>query len=175
MGRNRNDEAPQAPPEEPKEQSKEHPATSALVDPALPVKTADQLVKYLTESGTSPSRLATVAGWVKDNPGATADHLYRHMEQTVLFHGTLRKAGKWIFGAEFEPESVVKQAPAEELLRLRGENDQLQAKVKELQAANLGLMSANRYLKDQVDDLSKKIAYLSIGKTKTELETVGIG
>lgn len=135
---------------------------------------AKQLVGHLKESGTPTGRLRVLEAWVKDHQEASAEDLYRWMDSENLPTGTLRKAGKFIFGTEFEPEKLVQMAPADELLRLRQENDQLQARNAALSAEKLGLTQANQYLRDDNEVLTRKVAFLTHGKSKEELAAVGM-
>jgi len=104
----------------------------------------------------------------------TAEILYRHLEATNCKQGTLRKAGKWIWGDEFEPESVVLQAPADELLNLRRQNEMLSQNLRNKSADCLGLSQQNTHLLDRVNDLERKVRYLSMNKSAAELAAAGI-
>lgn len=132
------------------------------------------LLAYLVETGTSANRLRPLEAWLKDNPKATADDLYRHMEQSCTYQGTLRKAGKWVFGDTFEPENVVKQAPADEMLRVRQENERLKSNIGSLESDKLGYINQNKYLQEQIADLTRKISFLKMGKTQAELAQIGL-
>jgi len=136
--------------------------------------TGKQLVAYLKDSGTPFARLRPLEEWAKANPEATAEDLYRHMEASGSSQGTLRKAGKWVFGAEFEPENVVKDAPADEMLRLREENENFRGRIAELQSDSLGRINQLKYKDDQIAELTRKITFLSMGKSREELAQIGL-
>lgn len=142
----------------------------ALMEP----KTAGAMLAYLAETGTSAGRLRPLEAWAKENPKATADDLYRHMETTCAYQGTLRKAGKWIFGDTFEPEDVVKQAPADEMLRVREENERIKSNVAGLQADKLGLINQNKFLQEQIAELTRQVSFLKMGKSREELAQIGL-
>lgn len=137
-------------------------------------KNGKGLLAYLAETGTSANRLRPLEVWLKENPKATADDLYRHMEQTCQYQGTLRKAGKWLFGDAFEPENVVKLAPADEMLRVREENERIKSNVAGLQADKLGLINQNKFLQEQIAELTRQISFLKMGKSREELAQIGL-
>lgn len=149
---------------------------------ALPLpatsKTAAELLRHLRETGM-PARLDARRAdldevWLKAHEAAPASDLYRHLEATGAKAGTLRRAGKFVWGPEFEPISVVQQAPADELLRLREENARLADNNRALTAEKLGLQQANNYLRDQLNDLTRQVTYLKVGRSAEDLARVGL-
>lgn len=145
-----------------------------MADPAA--APARELMVHLLETGTPNKLLKGVEDkFLRATPKATAEDLYRHLEaEGVATPGTLRKAGKWIWGPTFEPESVVAQAPEEEITRLRRENEVLSNSNRTLSAEKLGLTNANTHLQQRVNDLQSQVAYLSQGRSPAELSVAGI-
>lgn len=136
------------------------------------------LLAYLKDTGTPDRTLHRIEDWLHapEHADATADALYRWLsdEAEGFNPGTVRKAGKWAFGPTFEPAAVVEQAPADELLRLRQENEVLRGNVATLSAEKLGLTQANAHLRDRLNTLQGQVRYLSLGKTPNELEAAGV-
>src|SRR5439155_10434732 len=88
--------------------------------------------------------------------------------------GTLRKAGKWVYGPAWEPETAVLQAPGEEIARLRVQIATLEDQAKMTSAA---LASANGQIKFLTEELGVAVRqrdYLKSGKTQQELHMLGI-
>ncbi len=137
---------------------------------------ASVLIDHLKESGTPFKPLEAMRKWArdKDNQNATAEDLYRHLEAEGSKEGTLRKAGRFCFGPEFEPASVVSQAPEEEITRLREENERLRTTAQNASAEKLGLMNQNTHLHARVNELQSQVQYLKVGKTADELKAAGL-
>ena len=136
-----------------KTETKEHSPNASLP--------ATELISHLDATGTSPQRLKPFIEWAKEQGDkATAGDLYRHLEEQGVPAGTLRKAGKWVHGDGFEPERAAITNPSDEITQLRETVARLEAKVREGQSRSLGLQKANNFLREQNEELTKKVAYV---------------
>ncbi len=141
------------------------------------------LIKHMKDTGTPWERLRLLEPWVRANPGkphepVTGENLYRHMEAMTesgeLTIGTLRKAGKFVFGPDFDPERVVAQAPTEEMQRLRSEADTYRNECECLRSEKIGLNLQNQFLREALDKAVSQISYLKTGRSKEELASIGL-
>lgn len=134
----------------------------------------EALIAHLRETGTPPERLLPLENHLVENPGASAEILYRKMDAEHAPLGTLRKAGKFAFGASFEPDEVNAKAPAEEIVRLREVNQKL---VDQLAQSNVKLLSMTKqrdlYM-EKLNESVNKVRALSMGKTPEELILAGV-
>ena len=137
-------------------------------------KTATDLLEHLRQTGTPEKTLLPHLTWAKQE-SATAEDLYRRLEEAQVNEGTLRKAGKFVFGAEFEPAAAVLLAPADELLRLRGENESLKNQLAASQADRLGLTNRVKYLTDRMEELTQQVSFLKVGRSPEDLALLGAG
>lgn len=137
---------------------------------------ARELVNYLQETGSPGKLLRYLERWLgqDEQRNATAEELFRHLEGIEAKDGTLRKAGRWVYGPTFEPARIVEQAPADELLRLRSENDRYLHTIEDLRADKLGLTGEVNYLRKQVAELTDKVRFLSLGRSQTDLHMAGV-
>ncbi len=132
------------------------------------------------ESGTNPDKLRGARDWLQDNPTATCADFLHMLEDPpegipATAHGTLRKAGKWVFGPLWEPETAVQQAPGEEIARLRGQVNTLEDQIRGMNAQRGHLESRIRFLDQENKRLTGEVDYLRTGKTQQELAVLGIG
>jgi hypothetical protein len=107
---------------------------------------AAQLLDELVKTGTPPRNLIDARLHFADLPDATAEQAFRYLESAEdrgkepINPGTIRKAGKWLWGNAWEPAPLMlEQDPAEfakhqalENMRLREKNAQLEAEVQRL-------------------------------------------
>ena len=129
------------------------------------LQTGKEVLLFLKASGTPIDRTRPLEDWLKTNQAATAKDFYAQMQATLSpYIGTLRKAGKRVFGFEFEPEEAHKSAPADELLDLKRQNDRLQHQISSLNAEKLGLSNRVVYLENRCDELIKENSYLKMGR-----------
>lgn len=137
---------------------------------------ARQLLSHLGRTGLGPKYIREFNNWLAEqSEDTTAETLYERMVATQFKPGTIRRACKWIWGPTAEPESLTQQAPADEILRLRSENERLIANVQALSADKLGLTNQNHYLREQLDEATRKISFLSVGRSQADLDTLKVG
>jgi hypothetical protein len=120
------------------------PAPAAVESVAAPQPTAKALVGFLSETGTPSGKLKSAQEWLKENPEGTAGELYQHLESKgVVLLGTLRKAGKFVYGDSFEPKTNT-IVPEDELAGLRMQVERLK---KDLDSVNAQNLSQQRQIK----------------------------
>lgn len=140
------------------------------------VKLASALLSYLVGSGTNPQKLSPFEAWAREQgENYPAEGLYRHMEEQGMAPGTLLKAGKWVWGPMFRPEEQVSLTASEEMMKLRGENDQLSARIQTLVSERNGYMNRASYLQGQMEKLTQENAWLRMGRSKEDLATLDVG
>lgn len=133
-------------------------------------KKATELLAYLQTSGTNPHKLESYERFAREHgKDFAADALYRHMEVMGMANGTLRKAGKWVFGDSFEPGSVSEGSDKDEIARVREECAQIKSRNQDLVAERNGYMNRAAYLQGQVEKLSAENAWLRMGKPAADL------
>jgi hypothetical protein len=124
-------------------------------------KTGRALVAYLAETGTPEATTSVLERYCDEHDGATAVALYQHLDSTgaATDHraGTLRKAGKWIYGPTFEPEKLVEQAPSQELAKVRQELSTVRDQLRAAQADNHALAGELRVQRERVQDYTRQI------------------
>ena len=136
--------------------------------------TGAQLLDNLAETGTSPAKLVHARNWILDNPDASAEKCFRYLETSEEFGappialGTLRKAGKYIWGNGWEPESAVFQAPQEEMKRLREQVCDLQNDLAKKNGEVVMLKNQLGYLEGQVKTLGSENDHLKVGRTAAD-------
>jgi hypothetical protein len=140
-----------------------------------PVKSAADLLSYLKETGTGESRTRPFDAWLKAHQGATGKELYDHLAAVKCPVGTLRKAGKWLYGDEFEPEQIVKQAPEEEILRLRAENENLRRQLSETSANHLGTLRALEHERTKVREYTNELSMYKMRHRPNDPKDIGAG
>ena len=129
----------------------------------------EELLAYLESSGT-PTDL--VRQYRRNMPkDSTAEDVYRQMEadNASVSEGTLRKAGKFVWGPDFEPNRAEPVGAAEELLRLRQENDQLHARVATLNADRKASSHRVTFLEEEIRRLTSQVNFLKAGRSREDL------
>lgn len=130
--------------------------------------TAKDVVDYLRDTGTGGSKLRTIEGYAKGNESLSGDELYRWMEREGskhgIFLGTLRKAGKFLYGDAFEPEQSVLRAPEEEIIRLRLENESIKDQLAAACAAKAGMEKQVQYLREHLADKDRQLQWQKLGQ-----------
>lgn len=142
--------------------------------------TAIELLDALVASGTPPKNLLFARGAFMDRDReATAEECFRLLEAAEdhghepVNVGTIRKAGKWLWGSGWEPESAVLLAPADEIRRLRGEVANLDGQIAAANTTIGGLRHQIAYQGDKIKDLSSKVDWLRAGRPADELAAIG--
>jgi hypothetical protein len=125
-------------------------------------KLASDLIDHLRETFTPAEVLQQFEPFLRENHNAKAEPLYRLMVAAEmegrLNIGTLRKAGKWIWGVTFEPApSGETLTPSGELERLRQENAQLHARVATLTAEKLSLSNQSRCDRERAEKAEAEV------------------
>ncbi len=128
-------------------------ASKTLTPPQSP-PSAQALIDHLSATGTSPERVEIAKAFLTTNPDSSAEDVYRHLESVGVKEGTLRKAGRFVFGKWFEPESAVIQAPEEELTKARERAENVTQELAEKRAL---VLSQDR----QIENLERKIVDLT--------------
>lgn len=154
---------------------------SAIAEAAAKVATAFDLLAYLHESGTSDIKMQPARDWLNENGDTTAEGLFREYLDQAEIHGdapinvgTLRKAGKWLWGNTWEPEQAVLQNPSEEIGRLRGQIANLEGQLTSKGAELTGARQQRDHLQQRVAELSGQVGFLRVGRTPEELATAGV-
>ncbi len=157
------------------------PETPAPNAPQSLLLTARQLLDHMVSDGTPKKVLAESEEWLKQNEGASAQALYRHMEavgcdgaQGRPSAGTLRKACKFTFGADAEPDSLVEKSASDEIKRLRSENESLRKAVEAANNARAVVVRQLDMANEAKNELARRCAILSGGKSKEELSALGL-
>lgn len=140
---------------------------------------ARELLDYLAVTGTPAKKLREAEKWLIDNgKQTTCEQMYRHLEahdlQDGVQLGTLRKAGKFCFGDGYEPERGVSQVPAEEMVKLREENEQLKKRADQANSAKLSYLKQRDIAVEQRNEAVRKLAILKAGRSREELAEMGI-
>lgn len=136
--------------------------------------TGTELLNYLVESGTNGTKLEAARAWMLDNADATCEKLYRYMENAEehgdkpISLGTLRKAGKWIWGDAWEPETAVFQAPQEEMKRLRERVADQQNDIARKNAEIVMLKNQLAHLEERAKILGSENDHLKVGRTAAD-------
>ncbi len=108
-----------------------------------------------------------------------AEALYRHMEahdgQTPGFWGTLDKAGRWIWEADWiGPAVAMGKRPEDEVKNLRKQVAHLETSLKTAVAEKLGYMRGRDLANERANDLQRQLAALKVGRSSEELCNLGI-
>jgi hypothetical protein len=113
------------------------PAPAAVEEAKPSQPTAKALVGFLSETGTPTGKLKAAHEWLKANAEGTAGDLYQHLESSgAVLLGTLRKAGKFVYGDSFEPKTNT-IVPEDELAGLRMQVERLKKDLESVNAQNL--------------------------------------
>ena len=150
--------------------------------PTMPAKqaTAVEFLAFLLESGTNNDKLIPARAWLAQNDGATAEQCFRFLEAAEehgyapTAQGTLRKAGKWLWGSTWELEAAVLQNPTDEINKLRGQAANLEGQMTAKNADLASTKSQNAYLLKELAELRRQNDYLKLGKSPDELAAAGI-
>lgn len=114
-----------------------------------------KLVAHLKDTGTSASRLKPIESHVNNLKGEVDENgLYEWLESQHVPYGTLKKAGKFLFGPEFCPKLNESHVPTEELEALRVENENLKSQIASMNAERSRM---ERRHKAEVEDLKHKL------------------
>lgn len=149
----------------------EEPATQA---------TGKELLAHLLATGTPMQKLDEAREWLAANPTATAEKTFRYMEEAEEYGhkpvniGTLRKAGKFLWGATWEPESAVLQAPADEIRKLRQQvaTLEMQLSMKNSEKAAMAMQIA--HMETRLKELGGQVDYLKVGRNHDDLSAAGV-
>lgn len=157
--------------------SKETKVELSVADPAKvkdlkAEKSAREMVDYLRETGTGATRLKLLEDRVK--PGMTAKELFGFMVTGGIPLGTLEKAGKWLYGPHYAPESGLASHPTEEVEKLRVENESLKRQLELALQGKVSLEAQLQIARKTVGDLSAEVTALKKGRTADELALIGI-
>lgn len=115
-------------------------------------RTAADMLDYLRESGSPWANTDEARNFVHDHAEARPRDLYDFMVQAGVTLGTVRKAGKWAFGDDFEPETDQGPSQKEEVKALREQVARLQAEVDKNAAY---LMASRRRVRALEDELER--------------------
>ena len=141
---------------------------------------ARALLDALLKTGTPPERLIGAEKWLAEREGeGSAELCYRHLESQLdmpegVTLGTLRKAGKLVFGDAFEPETAAQQAPAEEVVRLRAENENLRRQLVQANAEKTSYLKQRDLANERSARMTEKVRALKAGRTQQELIDMGV-
>lgn len=142
---------------------------------APPGPDGKSLLAHLVSTGTNPDRLEAGKALLKEKPDATGDEVYKALETSGVALGTLRKAIKFVRQDEAaEPDSINAAAPADELLRLRGENEQLRKQLDQANFAKLATTKERDFTVEKNKDLANQVRILRAGKSHEELVRAGV-
>lgn len=94
-------------------------------EPQEPAKNPADLIAYLKESGTPGHRLKPLETMLQIHPQTTAEECLEELGKQESSLGTVRKAGKWIHGPEWEPASAVPEQAEDKISQLQRENANL--------------------------------------------------
>jgi len=165
---------------EPKAVTATMPKTAPLPEPAKKA-TGRDLLDNLLISGSPPKKLAEAEKWLAEQPNGNdtpAEALYRHLEAysgpDAITIGTLRKAGKFVFGDGFEPEHGEPYVPAEELTKLRSEIERLKRTNEQLNRDKVSYLKQRDLAQERCNELSRKVQILSAGRPRQELIDMGV-
>lgn len=136
------------------------------------------LIDYLVETGCPLKPLTDARAWLKDNPSANADKLYLHMEAhddiDGVSLGTLERAGRWVYGDGHQVHRGAEQAPAEELAKLRGENEQLRRSLEQTSAQKRAYMLQRDIAQERANDATRKLQILRSKFDREDLINLGV-
>ncbi len=138
-----------------------------------------ELIDYLIETGCPRKALAEAMGWLRDNPDATADKLYLHMEAhdgggDSVNLGTLERSGYWVYGPGHKVHRGEEQAPADELAKLRGENEQLRRSLEQTSAQKRAYMLQRDIAQERANDAVRKLQILRAKFDRQDLINLGV-
>lgn len=146
------------------------------VAPLQPAKVAKggELLAYLIETGTNPQKMAHAQLWLADHPDSTAEQFFRYIEDPDEGHmqialGTVRKAGKWLWGDTWEPEAAALQSPSEEIMKLRGQLAGAEGQLAAKNAEIAGLKNQQAYLEGRIKELGAENDYLKVGRRPEDI------
>jgi hypothetical protein len=132
------------------------------------------VLNYLVSTGTNPDRLEPGRKALEEKPDATSEEVYKALEGAGVALGTLRKAGKYIWGDAWEPNEEGKAVSQDELTRLREENAQLRGQLEQANASKLGFQKQRDHFEKKLNDAVNENRILRAGKSNKELERLGI-
>jgi hypothetical protein len=177
---------PQTPPTPPPAQEKPIEKVSLGLKPAEPKKEreavtlpsekkAKDMLDFMLTDGTPPHIIEKFDAWMSVNPDGSASVLYHEMNEmeqnTVINIGTLRKAGKWIWGESFEPDQYLKQLPGDELVRAREELAQVKTQLRAANSDKAILKSEVDFIKRQKEDMLRELTFLRAQVKHRQYET----
>lgn len=126
-------------------------------------KLASALIAYLVGSGTNPQKLAPFEAWSKEQgENLPAEALFKRFEEAGISQGTLLKAGKWVYGPTYRIEAATSQTA--EALQLRGELDQLNARLQTTVSERNGYMNRVAYLEGAMEKLQQELQWAKMGR-----------
>jgi len=146
--------------------------------PAAPVWDGSgmELYEWLIgpESGSDPEKLAESLDWLRRHPGATGAEYVAWLQCPdadcdPVSPGTVRKAGKHVYGDTWEPEVGLATAPGEEIARLREQVATLNAQIARAAASRGNLEARLAYLEEEHKRLTTECEYLRTSRTQQEI------
>lgn len=124
--------------------------TPAEPKPALSGKTGHAVYEHLKATGTGWNRLELVKDFLEDNPRASAEDVYNHLNSQAVQQGTLDKVGKFIWGKNFEQPLGNTQTADDRISSLQGQLAHFKDQMNDMQLKNAMLNTENMELKKQL-------------------------
>ena len=161
-------------------QKKAHVESPAPIGVAAKSAKALDFLDHLVATGTPARNLIDARLHFTDQPDATAEQCFRFLESAAdrgkepINPGTIRKAGKWLWGNAWEPQNADQLAPADEMRKLRERVADLESQLTKRNAENVNLQRHNQFLRDKANTQAKDIEWLKQGRSADDLAGVGM-
>jgi cell division protein FtsB len=140
---------------------------------------AKDMIEWLAETGTNPEKLRAAKEWlmgVPSDPAPSGEALFRFLEFATppTAQGTLRKAGKRLWGSEWELEAAVLESPLEEIGKLRGQIANLEGQQAARTADLTGTKQQNAMLETRLAKMQQQLDFLKLRAKPEDIIAAGI-
>jgi hypothetical protein len=118
--------------------------------------TGEDVLRHLRETGTGPDRCRLVQDFLRGRPDASGEDVVRFLQESHVALGTVRKAGKFVFGHDWTI-AADEAVPTDETRQLRAQVAELERQLQEATGRHRSLMTENQNLRAQIRSLNDQL------------------
>lgn len=138
-------------------------------------KTSVEVLEHLRATGTPRALLEGADEWIETHKDANGAAFYEWLAaRPGMYQGTIKKAGKLVFGSQFEPETFIPQSHQDKMEAQQAEIEMLKGQLQQANTEKLSYIRQRDMANEKAVDMTRKVMALKIGKSRDELIAAGV-
>lgn len=138
-------------------------------------KTAAEVLGHLRETGTPRALLEGADEWIESHKDAQGAAFYEWLAaRPGMYGGTIKKAGKFVFGSQFEPETAIPKSHQDKMDAMRDEIERLKEQLTRANTDKLSYIRQRDIANEKAQEMTRKVMALKVGKSRDELVAAGV-